>query len=730
MSNVDLNLTLEDIFLKFEKDFKAEVGKPLNASSFKAFLDDKQENKYKDLPSRARDILDVDSWTEEMVESGKILEKVKRAVKESEGLALWPSKNKQLFDEFQEPKIGRIFYNLYKNKVSDEESFDTLVGRNVFGKNYKLLSYLFFIKDEEKYCPVAPESFDEIFHLLGVPFATNAKASWDNYYEFYIPKIKEFSNYFHEKLGGAFSLLDIYCFLQIRKGKHTTKKLDEPKPKGKNISMKDSTLSLNTIFYGPPGTGKTYHTVDKALEICGVDTSNMKRPEVKREFQKLVDSGRIIFTTFHQSMTYEDFIEGIKPILNDEEDENSNLAYELKDGIFKRLAIKASFEYLKESKKQQIIDFSSAYNKFIGDVLEKLEQDIKPEYEIKTQDKKLIITEITKHDNIIAKHSSGDRSYTISKDRLSLLYEKLEMHDKLENFDNISNISETIRGMIKGCNATLFWAILNELRKNYLRKSPTPGAEITYDDKKRSVEENKDISVYNDHSELDYVLIIDEINRGNVSEIFGELITLIEDDKRLGKEEVLLTELPYSKKRFGIPANLHIIGTMNTADRSVEALDTALRRRFSFEEIMPDPEMELLKGKEIDGINISDLLKTINERIETLVDRDHMIGHSYFIAPDSIDDLKKVFEDKIIPLLQEYFYGDYGKIGLVLGKGFIEAKDATCKFADYDYNFESELDEIKLFKIKKLKDSNEFESAIQKLLNKSNNDTTKSTEEA
>ncbi len=189
-----------------------------------------------------------------------------------------------------------------------------------------------------------------------------------------------------------------------------------------------------------------------------------------------------------------------------------------------------------------------------------------------------------------------------------------------------------------------------------------------------------------------YVLIIDEINRGNVSSIFGELITLIEDSKRLGNNEALTVTLPYSKEKFGVPSNLYIIGTMNTADRSVEALDTALRRRFVFEEMMPD--CNLLKEKILNfdnnkPLNLSDLLKTINARIEVLLSRDNLIGHSYFLEVDGWDKLTETFYKNIIPLLQEYFYGDYGKIGLVLGEGFVKKEESKNDIfgsfvSDYD----------------------------------------------
>ena len=179
-----------------------------------------------------------------------------------------------------------------------------------------------------------------------------------------------------------------------------------------------------------------------------------------------------------------------------------------------------------------------------------------------------------------------------------------------------------------------------------------------------------------------YAIFIDEINRGNVSAIFGELITLIEADKRIGTANEIKVKLPYSKSDFGVPSNLSIIGTMNTADRSVEALDTALRRRFSFIEIMPNPS--LLSNIKFKGFTLEDLLVSINERIEVLLDRDHTIGHSYLIKLDSgdIQGLKMVFLNNIIPLLQEYFYHNYEKIALILGEGFVKVKQNNkIKFA-------------------------------------------------
>jgi 5-methylcytosine-specific restriction endonuclease McrBC GTP-binding regulatory subunit McrB len=186
-----------------------------------------------------------------------------------------------------------------------------------------------------------------------------------------------------------------------------------------------------------------------------------------------------------------------------------------------------------------------------------------------------------------------------------------------------------------------------------------------------------------------YAIFIDEINRGNVSAIFGELITLIEADKRKGAANELTVILPYSKRTFSVPSNIDIYGTMNTADRSVEALDTALRRRFSFVEMLPDASK--LENKQIEGIDLALLLNTLNERIEVLVDRDHTIGHAFFMNIESLSDLRSAFANKIVPLLQEYFYGNYRKMEMVIGSAFFNITEANkVKFAVKSDDFDAD----------------------------------------
>lgn len=187
----------------------------------------------------------------------------------------------------------------------------------------------------------------------------------------------------------------------------------------------------------------------------------------------------------------------------------------------------------------------------------------------------------------------------------------------------------------------------------------------------------------------DFILIIDEINRGNIAKIFGELITLLEDDKRLGQANEMMVILPGSQQRFGIPDNLYVLGAMNTADRSIALLDIALRRRFTFVEI--EPEAELLNGKEVEGIQLNRLLERLNTRIEVLLDRDHRLGHSYFMDVKTSDDLYHVWYNKIIPMLQEYFYNDGERLRAVLDD-FVELTNLPQNlFANPPENFDPEL---------------------------------------
>lgn len=302
----------------------------------------------------------------------------------------------------------------------------------------------------------------------------------------------------------------------------------------------DKEFDKNLILYGPPGTGKTYNSVIYAVAICdGKPLDELTDyAAVMSRYNELKKAGRISFTTFHQSYGYEEFIEGIKPII----DENKqDIGYTIEPGVFKKFC---------------------------------------------------------------------------------------------DNAKSITRISTGIESTV--------------------------------------IEENTE----------PYVFIIDEINRGNISKIFGELITLIESTKRAGMPEAASAILPYSGDEFSVPSNVYILGTMNTADRSIALMDTALRRRFQFVEMMPDSDvLRKIHADKVEDLDVAAMLDKINERIEYLYDREHTIGHAFFtdLKDDAtLEKLQSIFEKSVIPLLQEYFYEDYQKIQLVLGDN--AKSDDSLKF--------------------------------------------------
>ena len=417
-------------------------------------------------------------------------------------------KLKTISDYFKEKNIEKVFNNYYES-------------------SYVYRVYEIADKNFENKKKLHTEIFKDLKRIL-------------KYYKDYISildnKIKDFYNENKEKLKEIpdfNELLNTYILL-LSDDDYIEKKREYDKNFNKflkTLNIDNFKFPLNTILYGPPGTGKTYNSIFYSVGIIKKDKSiidmiedktkninNIVKEEIFNNFNDLKEQGQIEFVTFHQSYSYEDFFEGIRPTLatkgtevKENNEDNKDLKYTIHSGIFKKICERA----------------------------------------------------------------------------------------------------------------------------------------IKYPDK-------------------NYVLIIDEINRGNISKIFGELITLLEPTKRLGEAEELKIRLPYSGEEFGVPKNLYILGTMNTADRSIALLDIALRRRFNFIE-MP-PRYNLLKpiNTETNEINLQELLKAINTRIELLLDKDHLIGHSYFVKVEILDDLKEVFKNSIIPLLQEYFYDDFEKIKFVL----------------------------------------------------------------
>ncbi|MDY5212073.1 AAA family ATPase [Intestinibacter sp.] len=479
-------------------------------------------------------------------------------------------------------------------------------------------------------------------------------------------------------------------------------------------------ISKNTILYGPPGTGKTYNTVMYAVAII----ENKKLEEIKKEnytevidrYNKYKEDGLIEFTTFHQSYGYEEFIEGIKPVIHSDEEDETDIQYEVVSGLFKKFCDIAGKPILRKEKCDIGINESPTIWKI----------------SLEGSGKNSTRTECMKNDHIrigydeyggeITNLSKGDAGRNIlnyfindmsigdivmscydcnTVDAIGVVTGEYEWHNEYDEYKRLRKVN---------------W-IVKDIKENIIKinngsrlSNPTVyKLRVDLSDVMDIIEKYSKNTIEVEEKKKNHVFIIDEINRGNISKIFGELITLIEPTKRIGKTEGQKVRLPYSQKLFGVPNNVYLIGTMNTADRSISTIDTALRRRFNFKEMLPDEEV--LNDIYVEDVSIKDMFIKMNKRITVLFDREHTLGHAYFLplkTDPTIDRLANIFKNSIIPLLQEYFYEDYEKIRLVLGdnqkdsgdKQFItiEENDYDDLFGDTDYDF----DEMRTYKINSL----------------------------
>ncbi|WP_081374996.1 McrB family protein [Acinetobacter radioresistens] len=440
-------------------------------------------------------------------------------------------------------------------------------------------------------------------------------------------------------------------FAMVRKGY-----LDNKQKKQQTKELMDEVMNqqpLNRILFGAAGTGKTYSTINHALAILEEEDLTVienqeeqpnGRKTLKDRFDKFKNEGRIKFVTFHQSFSYEDFVEGIRA----ETDDTGKLTYDVQAGVFKEICKRAVFKQVSE------IDIDKTIDEFVKEI---------------SQNEKVLETKTGVEFTVFNSSGKGGISVRTTTQNEIVLSKKA-----IKNY--LLDPSENIRS-----NQAYAWAVARYIKSKLDEK----------------ISDNTDAKLKS------FVLIIDEINRGNISRIFGELITLIEDSKRQGAEEELSVTLPYSKEEFSVPSNVYIIGTMNSSDRSLTGLDIALRRRFTFIEMPPKPE--LLNEIEVEGLNIGELLKVINQRIEVLLDRDHCIGHANFMSLKkdcTREHLAAIFKQKIIPQLQEYFFDDWAKINMVLNaNGMLNAKpiERSALFPNVDTDSDGFFEEQKTWQL-------------------------------
>lgn len=453
--------------------------------------------------------------------------------------------------------------------------------------------------------------------------------------------------------------------------------------KGGNDEMSETEFDKNIILYGPPGTGKTYNTAIYAVAIC----DKLSLDEVKsRPYEEVLDRYRVLkdeekrvaFTTFHHSYGYEEFIEGIKPKMDSEA---LDVEYTIKDGVFKDFCDRAS------KKKTSSSGVNVGENARVWNVI--LGGNNEPELKQRCFNEGTIRIGWHKSPEVITDETEGLND----KERRILLnfQDEMEIGDVVvaratsDAVDGVAIITgevefdtsdkhyprkRRVQWLYKGANISII-DLNGGTRLD--RKSVYPLNRISVGDLLSRVPTEAGVEVKDETRP--FVFIIDEINRGNISKIFGELITLIEPTKRKGAKEAMEATLPYSNVPFGVPNNVYLIGTMNTADRSIAIMDTALRRRFQFEEMMPNPQVlrNIGADKVVEGdveLDVAEMLEVINKRIEYLFDREHTIGHAFFTDlkdEPTVQKLASIFKKSVIPLLQEYFYEDYSKIRMCLG---------------------------------------------------------------
>jgi 5-methylcytosine-specific restriction protein B len=359
----------------------------------------------------------------------------------------------------------------------------------------------------------------------------------------------------------------------------------------------------NIILYGPPGTGKTYNSIDKAVEISEPERYNpANHVKNKVVFDELRKSGQIEFVTFHQNYSYEDFVVGISPDVT-----SGTLRFDKREGIFKQLAERAKLNWLSSNNQKKFnVDFDFVFSTFFSKLIEEEVAEI--EIPMKSRGYKFKVTSIDIEEGRIKfTKQSGGTGHDLLIKNLKAIYE--------------GSLDYGFQGL------GVYYTPLVEQLKEFAE---------TIEQQNSEEEEMKN-----------FVLIIDEINRANISKVFGELITLLEDDKRLGEENELKVTLPNGEKEFGVPPNLYIIGTMNTADKSIALVDIALRRRFEF--IGYYPHNEQLNNE------AATLLRKLNDAVyKEKKSADYLIGHAYFMKGQEIE---IVLKNKVIPLLMEYFSG-------------------------------------------------------------------------
>jgi len=464
--------------------------------------------------------------------------------------------------------------------------------------------------------------------------------------------------------------------------------------------------SLNTILYGPPGTGKTISTFARAVEICD-GAVPATESEIFRRYEALREDNRIVFVTFHQSYGYEEFVEGYRPV----RDANGQVAFELRSGPF-LLACEAAKrkQWQTPGLSGKPLEERAVFKMSLGARGTEQARDV---FQYCLEHACVLLgwgddidfTDCMDSQEVRQRASTSgveDSKLDSPSEYVSRFKHTVKVGDVIV----VSDGSHAFRGIAE---VTGEYEFLDDERVDFHQMRRVRWLAVYERSRDRKAIYEKQFAMatlirlnaewlnypaLNDmlaearreDKAKPHVLIIDEINRANISKVFGELITLLEPDKREHGDYPITLKLAHSGHDFSVPVNLYLLGTMNTADRSIAMLDTALRRRFDFEELMPEPGK--LRGRLIEGIELEALLAALNERIEALYDRDHTIGHGFFMHVRSLSELEQVFRRKVLPLLQEYFHDNWTNIVRVLNdsqhRDFVQRRVLAVPASDDD----------------------------------------------
>lgn len=455
------------------------------------------------------------------------------------------------------------------------------------------------------------------------------------------------------------------------------------------------TKSLNTIFYGPPGTGKTYVTARRAVEICD-GLAPAENGELRERYDQLVKQKRVEFVTFHQTYGYEEFVEGLRPETGEGDDETSSAGFRLQpvDGVLKRIADRArklpstTAETFDPSGRKVFKVSLGRSNNPEDDYLR--DECLENGYvllgyggEIDWSGPQFDSYEA------IANRWREEPGQEDTDGRHGNIVFTSQIRVAMQAGDVVLASRGNRRIQAIGIVSGPYEYVLRDIDEyhhrrpvKWLWKDETDDGIAVEDIYSKNFTQHSIYQLYNNQINWDalvpyvqekrsaappppHVLIIDEINRANISKVMGELITLLEEDKRSGAQNEISVTLPHSGEAFTLPPNLHIIGTMNTADRSIALLDTALRRRFQFVEMPPKPNVL----KEIDGVDVASVLESINSRLEWFLGTDQLIGHAWLMGATTLPELDTVMSNKIMPLLREFFHEDLDRVRAVLGGG-------------------------------------------------------------